>query len=110
MPQATYPKTSASHSCSGKALRVFLFGLAPDGVFTATTVTSCAVRSYHTISTLPVFRRIIGGIFSAALSVGSHRPAVSWHPALWCPDFPPKPKLPRLSDPLFSGCILLQNN
>jgi len=33
---------------------VSLFGLAPDRVFTATPVTSCAVRSYRTISTLPV--------------------------------------------------------
>ena len=30
-----------------------------------------------------------GGVFfSVALSVGSPRPAVSWHPALWSPDFP----------------------
>jgi len=30
-----------------------------------------------------------GGIFSVALAVGSHRPGVTWHPALWSPDFPP---------------------
>jgi len=30
-----------------------------------------------------------GGILSAALSVGSRPPAVTWHPALWSPDFPP---------------------
>ena len=30
-----------------------LFGLAPDGVYHATTVTSCAVRSYRTLSPLP---------------------------------------------------------
>ena len=30
-----------------------LFGLAPSGVYPATTVTSCAVRSYRTISPLP---------------------------------------------------------
>ena len=29
-----------------------------------------------------------GGIFSVALSVGSHPPGVTWHPALWSPDFP----------------------
>jgi len=29
-----------------------------------------------------------GGIFSVALSVGSRRPDVIWHPALWSPDFP----------------------
>ena len=30
-----------------------------------------------------------GGIFSAALSVGSRPPGVTWHFALWSPDFPP---------------------
>ena len=33
-----------------------------------------------------------GGIFSVALSVGSRPPGVTWHPALWSPDFPPSPK------------------
>ena len=32
-----------------------------------------------------------GGLLSAALSVGSRRPGVTWHPALWSPDFPPPP-------------------
>jgi len=31
-----------------------LFDLAPDGVYPATTVASCAVRSYRTISPLPL--------------------------------------------------------
>ena len=31
----------------------------------------------------------VGGIFSVALSVGSRPPGVTWHPALWSPDFPP---------------------
>ena len=31
----------------------------------------------------------MGGILSVALAVGSHRPGVTWHPALWSPDFPP---------------------
>ena len=30
-----------------------------------------------------------GGILSVALSVGSRPPGVTWHPALWSPDFPP---------------------
>ena len=34
----------------------------------------------------------IGGIFSVALSVGSRPPGVTWHPALWSPDFPPHRK------------------
>jgi len=52
-------------------------------------VTSCAVRSYRTLSPLPVPRTAIGGLLSAALSVGSRPPGVTWHPALWSPDFPP---------------------
>jgi hypothetical protein len=30
-----------------------------------------------------------GGIFSVALSMGSRPPGVTWHLALWSPDFPP---------------------
>jgi hypothetical protein len=33
----------------------------------------------------------IGGLFSAALSIASRRPAVSRHPALWSSDFPRAP-------------------
>ena len=86
----------------------FLFGLAPGGVFPATTVTNRAVRSYRTISPLPavhllmdkpIIKEQTGGIFSVALSVGSHLPGVTWHPALWSPDFPPfvinKERLPN---------------
>ncbi len=52
------------------------------------TVTSGAVRSYRTLSPLPALTRL-GGLLSAALVVGSRRPDVIWHPALWSPDFPP---------------------
>ena len=50
------------------------------------TVTNDAVRSYRTISPLP---NELGGIFSVALSVDLRRPGVTWHLALWSPDFPP---------------------
>src|SRR5690606_33022381 len=33
-----------------------------------------------------------GGIFSVALSVGSRLPGITWHPAQWSPDFPPRPR------------------
>lgn len=75
--------------------RGFLFGLAPSGVFPATPVARRAVRSYRTISPLPVINYHLmdqlktGGIFSVALSVGSRLPGVTWHSALWSPDFPP---------------------
>jgi hypothetical protein len=37
-------------------------------------------------------------MFSVALSIGSRRPGVTWHPALWSPDFPPKKDF-------FSDCL-----
>jgi len=33
--------------------------------------------------------RAIGGLLSVALSVGSRLPGITWHFALWSPDFPP---------------------
>ena len=68
---------------------VFLFGLAPGGVYPAVPVTGNAVRSYRTISPLPA---CAGGILSVALAVGSRLPDVIWHPALRSPDFPPAPE------------------
>ncbi len=53
-------------------------------------VTSHAVRSYRTISPLPINLRSTSGIFSAALSVGFHLPGVTWRSVLWSPDFPPQ--------------------
>ncbi len=52
------------------------------------------VGSYPTISPLPVpllldEKTAIGGVFSAALSLGSPRVAVNDLPVLWSPDFPP---------------------
>ena len=52
IPQATYPNPvrAARYDLQSHG---FLFGLAPGGVYPATTVTSRAVRSYRTISPLP---------------------------------------------------------
>jgi len=52
-----------------------LFDLASGGVFHAINITIYAVRSYRTISPLPSYN---GGIFSVALSIGSHLPGVTW--------------------------------
>ena len=49
------------------------------------------MRSYRTISTLPAVN-CLGGVFSAALSVGSRPPGVTWHFTLRSPDFPPPNK------------------
>ncbi|EMR13333.1 hypothetical protein MPL1_05579 [Methylophaga lonarensis MPL] len=46
------------------------------------------MRSYRTISPLPAMTSIAGGILSVALAVGSRLPGITWHPALWSPDFP----------------------
>ncbi|CBA17300.1 hypothetical protein XALC_2823 [Xanthomonas albilineans GPE PC73] len=85
------------------------------------SVTGLAVRSYRTISPLPAPRhpatvaerawpmpRIANALqqrqrggegrrryLSVALSVGSRRPGVTWHLALWSPDFPRHPAAPK---------------
>jgi len=61
-----------------------LFGLAPGGVCPAACVAASAVRSYRTISPLPLRptrRRVTesGGLFSVALSLGSRPPDVIRH-------------------------------
>ncbi len=61
------------------------------------TVTSHAVRSYRTLSPLPAScfsteadkNTGLGGLLSAALSVGFRPPGITWRPTLWSPDFPP---------------------
>jgi len=60
-----------------------LLGLAPSGVYPTKIVTNLVVRSYRTFSPLPE-----GGLFSVALSVNLRCPGVTWHFALWSPDFP----------------------
>jgi len=45
---STLPEDSASHA------EAFLFELAPSGVYLATLIAKCAVRSYRTISPLPI--------------------------------------------------------
>ena len=89
------PATSSDlpESIAGRDL-AFLLGLAPGGVYLAARVATCAVRSYRTLSPLPSYSASEqpGGLLSVALSVGSRPPGVTWHPALWSPDFPPFPR------------------
>ena len=92
----------------------FLFGLAPSGV-------------YHRHELLPVMRCALtapfhpyrsanadlGGSLSAALSVGFRPPGVTWHSALWSPDFPPyssRLEIQRLPSKLKSKGITRQLN
>jgi hypothetical protein len=84
-----------------------LFGLAPDGVCRAASVTRSAVGSYPAVSPSPdptpfslrerdfaasrprSQASAMGRLFSVALSIASRRPVVNRHPALRSPDFPP---------------------
>ncbi len=75
---------------------VSLFGLAPGGVCRAGLLpdSRCAL----TAPFQPCHARLstpFGGLLSVALSVGSRRPGVTWHRALWSPDFPRHPHAPR---------------
>ena len=74
----TIPKLSA---LAHEAFAPFLFGLAPGGVCRAAGVTASAVRSYRTVSPLPSppVAGGAGGLFSVALSLGSHPPDVIRH-------------------------------
>jgi hypothetical protein len=66
-----------------------LFGLAPGGVCRAGPLpdSRCALTApFHPCHALP--GEPFGGLLSVALSVGSRRPGVTWHRALWSPDFP----------------------
>lgn len=93
------PLGSASPHCSSSlpgpdAGRVMgsLFGLAPGGVCRAGPLpdSRCALTApFHPCLCL-AFRRMPGHrrYLSVALSVGSRRPGVTWHRALWSPDFP----------------------
>ncbi len=101
---SSLPESSASHT-SG-----FLFGLAPSGVCLAMecchpcgallphhfTLTSFMCRWQHAPQ-----RHIKRRYLSVALSVGSRLPGVTWHSALWSPDFPPWPSQ-RLD---YSDCL-----
>ena len=90
------PESRADHAIG------FLFGLAPGGVYLAT-------QCYHARGALlphrftltgqiDIHRYVFGGLLSAALSVGSRPPGVTWHPVLWSPDFP-------LAGNPTSGCL-----
>ena len=64
-----------------------LFGLAPGGVYLAAKChhSRGALLPHHFTLTSKA-----GGIFSVALSMGSHPPGVTWHPIRRSPDFPLK--------------------
>ncbi len=67
----------------------FLFGLAPGGVYQAVTCYHARGALLPHPFTLTARYIGVGGLLSAALAVGSSRPAVTWHLPVWRPDFPP---------------------
>lgn len=76
------PGSSAGHANGS------LFGLAPSGVYLATNCyqpRGALLPHLFTLTGACALRRL----FSVALSVGSRLPGVTWHSALWSPDFPP---------------------
>ena len=76
-------------SRGGRAARVPRLALLRVGFAEPTGSPRSLVRSYRTVSPLPVRARpVIGGLFSVALSCGSPRLAASQHPALRSPDLP----------------------
>lgn len=94
------PGSSAGHANGS------LFGLAPSGVYLAADCyqpRGALLPHLFTLTGTEVLRRL----FSVALSVGSRLPGVTWHFALWSPDFPPSlfanKKRQRLSDRLSGG-------
>src|SRR5690606_20544726 len=88
---------------------VTLFGLAPGGVCRAGLLpgSRCALTApFHPCHAPCILSnaRPFGGLLSVALSVGSRRPGVTWHRALWSPDFPRHPQgVTRLSGRLRRG-------
>ena len=71
-------------------LRPSLFGLAPDGVCPASTVTGAAVRSYRTVSPLPGRskpQRAVSSLWH--FPWGRPRRPLTAILFPWCPDFPP---------------------
>jgi hypothetical protein len=88
-PASPQASSNLPESDAGRA-NGFLFGLAPSGVYRAGLLpdSRCALTApfhpYHACLATP-----FGGLLSVALAVGSRRPGVTWHSALWSPDFPP---------------------
>ncbi len=88
------PGCTAKRAASRRLLRVdfTLFGLAPDGVYRADTVTCIAgalLPHRFTLTTHPSRDEPFGGLLSVALSLTSRPVDVIDHPALRSPDFPP---------------------
>ena len=76
----------------GEPRQRILFGLAPNGVWPATRCCQRhgALLPHHFTLTCAALPQPSAVMLSVPLSVASRRPAVSRHPALCSPDFPPR--------------------
>jgi len=84
------PGWRPGNGLSGKPDMSPLFGLAPGGVCRAAPVTSCAVRSYRTLSPLPASRGPRQAVcFLWHFPWGRPRRTLSGTVFPWSPDFPP---------------------
>ena len=85
MAQAIYPEAA-------RAARLLLYLILLQVGFTMPLllpVTRCALTApFHPYLVFEAMLQRRGGLFSAALSVGSRLPEVIWYLALWSPDFP----------------------
>ena len=87
--------TSRTDSWPSEDDRSFCLALLPMGFTQPTRSPESLVRSYRTVSPLPIGGLIdggpppIGGLLSVALSLTSRPVDVIDHPVLWSPDFPP---------------------
>ena len=85
-PRATDPGDDAGTRLPAEAGVPPLFGLAPGGVYRATSVAGGAVVSYTAVSPLPRISKpsqawgSFGGLLSVALSLGLPPPGVTRHP------------------------------
>jgi hypothetical protein len=73
------PEGRCENTHAARSRRPFLFGLAPGGVCRAAPVSRRAVRSYRTLSPLPIGFATTGGLLSVALSLGLPPPGVTRH-------------------------------
>ncbi len=101
MPVTRHLKRPTRPQCGSHLLACAkggLFGLAPNGVYhAADCYQPRGALLPHPFTLTCASEEAIGGLLSAALSVGSRPPGVTWRPTLWSPDFPPshRPKAAR---------------
>ena len=101
-PHATYPRIGAENACTSCDARALLSGLAPGGVCRAASVTGRAVRSYRTLSPLPISRDRRSALCGTVPGLDARR-TLSGTVFPWSPDFPPLSKQERPSGHLAAG-------